>query len=771
MSNDSPNSNKSKATRKQPDLRQFLSKRKKLHENESNNSPSLSPPQSQEDDMEMGGSSTCNVPLEENLVYDVELLPHDPGKRINIMDYPANERNAVRRGYILKKPFQPKTHDFPQRQVSGLRRFSVHWFKKWDWLEYSIEKDAAFCFVCYLFKNEVDSYSGGDAFVDGGFRAWNKPERFEKHVGGINSAHNLAYEKYVNLRDGKKKSILNVFDNAREKVEGVRQHTLENAPKNCQMISPSIQKDIINCCAKETTRCIIEEVGDDYFAILADESSDVSQKEQLALVLRFVNRDSGKVMERFLVIVHVGNTTALTLKDAIMSLLVEHSLSPSMIRGQGYDGASNMKGEINGLKTLIMNDTPSAYYVHCFAHQLQLTLVAVAKKNDSCGWLFEILANLLNVVGVSCKRREMIRQDQAQEVARALDVGDIVSGSGLNQELGLKRPGDTRWSSHYKSISNIILLFPTIVKVLVHIGKHGVSEDKFKAQIVLGQLESFDFVFIAHLMLTIFGYTNDLCVALQRKEQDIVNAMELVTYTKLVLQKMREQGWDTLLNKVTSFCAKHGIVVPTMDSPYVPQGRSRRFVEEATNEHHFRVGIFVRVIDLHLQELDDRFNERNMEILICMACLSPKDNFSSFDKDKVLKLASFYPEEFSSFDLMALECQLDIFMENMLNDDRFQGLNDLNSLSMMLVKTNKHKTFPLIHLLIKLMLILPVATASVERVFSAMTCVKNKLRNSMGDQLMNDCLVTFIEKDVFLRVSDEKIVDRFQNMKTRRMKV
>ncbi|XP_021725924.1 zinc finger MYM-type protein 1-like [Chenopodium quinoa] len=713
----------------------------------------------------MGGSSTCNVPLEENLVYDVELLPHDPGKRINIMDYPANERNAVRRGYILKKPCQPKTHDFPQRQVSGLRRFSVHWFKKWDWLEYSIEKDAAFCFVCYLFKNEVDSYSGGDAFVDGGLgHGINRKDlrsmlveltvliillmrnMFLLGQGLAFRGHDESGESY------NRGNFLELLKWLGEKVEEVRQHTLEKAPKNCQMISPSIQKDIINCCAKETTRCIIEEVGDDYFAILADESSDVSQKEQLALVLRFVNRDSGKVMERFLGIVHVGNTTALTLKDAIMSLLVEHSLSPSMIRGQGYDGASNMKGEINGLKTLIMNDTPSAYYVHCFAHQLQLTLVAVAKKNDSCGWLFEILANLLNVVGVSCKRREMIRQDQAEEVARALDVGDIVSGSGLNQELGLKRPGDTRWSSYYKSISNIILLFPTIVKVLVHIGKHGVSEDKFKAQIVLGQLESFDFVFIAHLMLTIFGYTNDLCVALQRKEQDIVNAMELVTYTKLVLQKMREQGWDSLLNKITKIT-------------------SRRFVEEATNEHHFRVGIFVRVIDLHLQELDDRFNERNMEILICMACLSPKDNFSSFDKDKVLKLASFYPEEFSSFDLMALECQLDIFMENMLNDDRFQGLNDLNSLSMMLVKTNKHKTFPLIHLLIKLMLILPVATTSVERVFSAMTCVKNKLRNSMGDQLMNDCLVTFIEKDVFLRVSDEKIVDRFQNMKTRRMKV
>ncbi|XP_021758665.1 zinc finger MYM-type protein 1-like [Chenopodium quinoa] len=312
----------------------------------------------------MGGSSTSNVPLEEDLVYDVELLPHDPGKRINIMDYPANERNAVRRGYILKKPCQPKTHDFPQRQVSGLRRFSIHWFKKWDWLEYSIEKDATFCFVCYLFKNEVDSYSGGDAFVDGGFRAWNKPERFEKHVGGINSltfrGHDESGESY------NRGNFLELLKWLGEKVEEVRQHTLENAPKNCQMISLLLKRNIINCCAKEITRCIIEEVGDDYFVILADESSDVSQKEQLALVLRFVNRDSGKVMERFLGIVHVGNTIALTLKDAIMSLLVEHSLSPSMIRGKGYDGASNMKGEINGLKTLIMNDTPSAYYIHHF---------------------------------------------------------------------------------------------------------------------------------------------------------------------------------------------------------------------------------------------------------------------------------------------------------------------------------------------------------------------------------------------------------------------
>ncbi|XP_057248367.1 uncharacterized protein LOC104890039 [Beta vulgaris subsp. vulgaris] len=755
MTNDTPKSSKSKGKQiKQPDLRQFIFKRKRSSEgnscsspappnenvsNESNDSPSFpstSVPQSQENDMEMGGSNNNNVPLEEEeeWLYDVELLPHDPGKRINIMDYPPKQRNAARRAYILKKPCQPKIHDFPQRECGGLRRFSVNWFKKWDWLEYSVEKDAAFCFVCFLFKNDIEICAGGDAFVNEGFRSWNKPDRFEKHVGGIKSAHNLAYEKYVNLKDAKEKSIYVAMENASDVVRSEYELRLKASLTCLRFLL--LQGLAFRGHDEKTTKCIIEELGDDYFGILADESSDVSQKEQLALVLRYVDRKFGRVMERFLGIIHVGDTTALSLKDAIMTLLMDHSLSPSMIRGQGYDGASNMKGEINGLKTLIMNDTPRAYYLE-----------------------------------VSCKRREMIRESQAQKVAQALDLGELESGSGLNQELGLKRLRDTRWGSHYKSLLNIIHLFPTIVEVLVHIGKHGSSEDKFKAQIVLGSLETFDFVFMAHLMLAIFGYTNDLCVALQRKEQDIVNAMELVSYTKIVLQKMREQGWEALLNKITSFCVKHGIVVPTMDASYVPQGRSRRFVEQTTNLQHFRVDIFLGVIDLHLQELDNRFNERNMELLTCMACLSPKDNFSSFDKDKVLKLVTFYPEEFSSLDVMSLELQLDIFIENMRSDNRFRDLNDLNSLSMKLVETNRHKTYPLIFLLIKLMLILPVATASVERVFSKMTYVKSKLRNSMGDQLMNDCLVTFIEKDVFLQVPDKDIIDRFQNMKARRMQL
>jgi hypothetical protein len=61
-----------------------------------------------------------------------------------------------------------------------------------------------------------------------------------------------------------------------------------------------------------------------------------------------------------------------------------------------------MKGEVKGMKTLIMKESPSAYYVHCFAHQLQLVLVAVAKGDVGAS------TRLLNIVGVSCKRHDML---------------------------------------------------------------------------------------------------------------------------------------------------------------------------------------------------------------------------------------------------------------------------------------------------------------------------------------------------------------------------
>ncbi|XP_021773509.1 uncharacterized protein LOC110737457 [Chenopodium quinoa] len=416
---------------------------------------------------------------------------------------------------------------------------------------------------------------------------------------------------------------------------------------------------------------MLEDIDGGLFSILADESADVSDKEQLALCLRYVNI-KGEVCECLLGIVHVVNTASLTLKFATESLLMEHSLSFSQVRGQGYDGASNMQ-------------------------------VALAKKNSDCAWLFvDVLAPLLNFVGGSPKRKEFLRENQAQRVVDALSLGELETVSGLNQERGLGRPCDTRWGSHFKTILNVLDLFPVILGSVEDIAKVSDTIDSNRAQTLTNLLMSFDFVFVAHLMVSIFAITNALNVALQKHDQDIVNAMAMVNVTKTNLQKMRDEGWDSHMEQVISFIGDYDIAVPDMEAKYVVPGRRL-----------FRV--FFGVIDLQLQELENRFPEITKELLVCMSCLSLVDRFSKFDKEKLIKLAKFYPNEFPSSELIVFGHTLETYICSVRGDERFWNLKGLSELSIKLVETGLSETHDRVYLLLKLVLLLPVATTSVER--------------------------------------------------------
>ncbi|KAI5016339.1 hypothetical protein ZWY2020_006190 [Hordeum vulgare] len=84
-------------------------------------------------------------------VYDINRLPHDPGERHPILSYPVNDQDAIRRAYIIKAPCKPFAHDFPKRKIFGKdRQFNYCWMYNHDWVEYSIKKDAAFCFYMLL---------------------------------------------------------------------------------------------------------------------------------------------------------------------------------------------------------------------------------------------------------------------------------------------------------------------------------------------------------------------------------------------------------------------------------------------------------------------------------------------------------------------------------------------------------------------------------------------------------------------------------------------
>ena len=187
---------------------------------------------------------------------------------------------------------------------------------------------------------------------------------------------------------------------------------------NSCMVAHEIQTDIVECFAKEILQSILEELGDDVFCLLVDESRDVSCKEQMAVVLRYVDK-CGIVKERFVGLVHVTETSSSCLKSSIDSLLAKFKLSLKQVRGQGYDGASNMRGEFNGLQSLIMRESRSAYYIHCFAHQLQLVIVVVVRKHKGISNFLTMIHILLNVVGGSAKRRDMIRDINHEQVERS----------------------------------------------------------------------------------------------------------------------------------------------------------------------------------------------------------------------------------------------------------------------------------------------------------------------------------------------------------------
>ncbi|CAL2255707.1 unnamed protein product [Prunus armeniaca] len=271
-----------------------------------------------------------------------ENLPSDPGLRNQILSYHPNVRDQVRRAYLQKGPCQPRGHNFPYKNFGAKqRRFNPGWFSEFPtWLEYSIEKDATFCLCCYLFKPDVGEQSGGESFVGVGFSNWKKKDRLQIHVGGPNSAHNKAWRSCEVLLNQKQhiETILSKHSN-QDRIDyrtrlgtsvdvsrillqqglpfrghdesenstnqgnflaflgwlcrfndDIKAVTLKNAPENMKLTSPDIQKDISSAISTEIINAIIRDIGDSLFAILVDESCDMSSKEHMAIVLHYVDK-------------------------------------------------------------------------------------------------------------------------------------------------------------------------------------------------------------------------------------------------------------------------------------------------------------------------------------------------------------------------------------------------------------------------------------------------------------------------------------------------
>ncbi|KAK2459001.1 zinc finger MYM-type protein [Trifolium repens] len=200
--------------------------------------------------------------------------------------------------------------------------------------------------------------------------------------------------------------------------------------------------------------------------------------------------------------------------------------------------------------------------------------------------------------------------------------------------------------------------------------------------------------------------------------------MHLVSTTKSLLQQLRNDGWPNLLENVKLFCLKHEIEIPDISAQYV-LGRGR---------------------------------SRHMNLLMCYI-------------NYICRLAkNFYPHDFTVQEMIHLRLQLRHYMFDIHQHQIFQNIATLSELCKKLTESGKSKNYHLIDRLIRLILTLPVSTATTEIAFSAMGVVKTRLRNKMDDDFLANSLVVYIEKDIAIQFSSDSIMDEFESLGKRRVK-
>ena len=329
-------------------------------------------------------------------------------------------------------PFQPTVNTFPATVIGSKQRsFNSEWYRSYSWLEYSLEKDAAFCYPCRMF-NEAKSHS---TFTKVGFRDW-------KHAtgkGGMLTVHDkcsthltamVAWSQYklnakhhTSIAERMESSRALVISNNRHYLkalievillcalqeialrghresceapnrgnfleilyllaahDSVVQQRLQKGPRNAMYTSAEIQNTLLHIMGEMVRKKVCTEVKDAvFYSILADETKDCSKTEQMAIVVRYVDVKEARIHERFLTFVEASCLDAGSLTEYILDTLRKYHLNSESIVSQGYDGASVMSGRCSGVQQRVMEVVPQAIYIHCFAHILNLVLVDCSKN-------------------------------------------------------------------------------------------------------------------------------------------------------------------------------------------------------------------------------------------------------------------------------------------------------------------------------------------------------------------------------------------------------
>ena len=275
----------------------------------------------------------------------------------------------------------PKSFHFPKRLFGSkleARSFQSEWCDKFDWLHYDVSCDAAFCYLCMSteFENKfLESTKRAPAFITTGFTSWkDSMSAFNKHSGSVCHSEAVMAIKVLpvqfhdigellNTHHEKDKSVnrdmfLRILQNVRFLARqglALRGHDGGEDSNFSQLLllrsfdcskviqwmhkkantycSPEIQYECLQLMALHILRNISFSISaSGFYTILADECTDVANKEQFVVCIRWVD-DSLIDHEDVIGFYHVGTINADCLVTAIQDVLLRMNLKLHTVVG------------------------------------------------------------------------------------------------------------------------------------------------------------------------------------------------------------------------------------------------------------------------------------------------------------------------------------------------------------------------------------------------------------------------------------------------------
>jgi len=756
-------------------------------------------------------TTTSNVKLKDQELLQRSAELDDPCKGVPKERLEKDQR-------ICRGPYQPRISCYPEKTIGkgvGARKrsFKSNWFDKYKWLEYSISKDAAYCFPCRFFSLHDSSRPGTieGAFTATGFCSWHKAtQKFDLHQdskchsSSVNSWERfqknrpidvaLDEAKKTELKEKEKQRLKNheymsrLVDTIRLLAKGgrpLRGHNEgegshekglfleivsllkkydpffktynENAPKHCTYLSNHIQNDILASLSTVILRTISDEVRGQPMAIIGDETSDVSHHEQLSIVFRYIPNGETHPVERLVALKRVKKTDAETIFNALDMVLNQVGVLWRDVVSVCFDGASAMAGEFTGVQARCKEVNPSIMYVHCYAHCLNLALVSACtshKENPIVFDFFGVVQVIFNFIEGSPKRHAVF-----EEIVKQTDA----------KLKTLKSLSDTRWACRSEAVSVIHAQFEAITKAIEECTESGSdAKARAKGKGLLLQVKSYNFIACLQIMHPILQLVVKVSKTLQNPNMDLCQAMDDIEGLASALVEMRNDNevFEEIFTKTNEMCSKIEIDIPAPKKRKVSvllEACSRAdsaFYVESKNEE-LRLFTFYPVLDSLVQGLHSRFSQETKNVI------------SAVGKLMGLNLGSKKCET-SDFQILAVQFGVDVSeleAEFKLlkckkgdNGDSNFPPKTVPEWLHWLGQFQRGATYDSFTTVMTKFATMPVTSCTSERSFSKLTVVKSKLRTTMLQERLEHLMIPFLEQELADRVSTESIINEFKSM-------